>query len=110
SIRQMIGTGLSRDIWDRFQRRFAIPEILESWGATEANLSVLNVDNEPGAVGRIPFWEKSNVRFVRYDVENDRHLRGADGRLIPCQPGEVGEGIGQISRDPDVSGGKFEGY
>ena len=109
SIRQMIGTGMG-EVWERFQTRFGIPEIMDGYGATEANLTVPNIDNKPGACGRIPIWDRSNVRFIRYDVESDSHPRDANGHFILCEPGEIGEAIGKISEHPTLPGGRFEGY
>jgi len=47
---------------------------------------------------------------VRYDVENDVYPRDAAGFCIACQPGEIGEMLGQILDIPDVAAGRFEGY
>ena len=37
-----------------FQERFAIPQILEFYAATEGNFSLYNAEGKPGAIGRIP--------------------------------------------------------
>lgn len=110
TVHSLMGAGLSIDIWEKFQTRFGIRHIYEGWGSTEANTSVINVDNRPGSCGRVPFWEKTNFRLVRYDVANETYARDADGFLIPCQPGEIGEAIGMIIDHPDIGGGRFEGY
>jgi fatty-acyl-CoA synthase len=110
SVRCMMGAGLSADIWEKFQSRFGIPDIYEGWGSTEANTSVINVDNRPGSCGRVPFWDKTNFRLVRYDVASGAHVRDAEGFMVPCLPGEVGEAIGMIIDHPDIGGGRFEGY
>ena len=109
-MRTMVGAGLSADVWQRFVERFGEMRIFEGWGSTEANTNTLNVDNRVGSCGRVPFWEKTNLRLVRYDVETDTHLRDAHGCLIPCRPGEVGEAIGLIHNYPDIVAGRFEGY
>ena len=110
TLRIMVGAGLSAEVWTRFVERFGIEHVFEGWGATESNCNLLNVDNRPGSCGRVPFWDKTNLRLVRYDLEAGTHLRNADGFLIPCQPGEVGEGIGFIINHPEIAGGRFEGY
>lgn len=109
-LRLLMGAGLNTDVWKRFVQRFGVERIIEGWGSTEANAGITNVDNEPGSCGRIPFWEKTNVRLVRYDIEADTHVRDADGYLVLCGPGEVGEGIAFIIDDPDIGAGRFEGY
>jgi fatty-acyl-CoA synthase len=109
-LRVMTGAGLGPDLYARFQQRFGVERILEGWSSTEANTSLINLDNEPGSCGRIPFPELHNGRLVRYDVETDTHPRDAEGRMIECAPGEVGEFIGMILDLPDSGAGRFEGY
>ena len=46
--------GCRPDVWDEFQRRFHIPQILEFYAATEGNFSLYNCEGKPGAIGRIP--------------------------------------------------------
>ncbi len=110
TLRKMVGAGLGADTWTRWVDRFGPMDIYEGWGATEANANTINVDNRVGSCGRVPFWDKTNLRLVRYDVENDCHVRDADGRLVLCRPGEVGEAIGMIHNYPDIVAGRFEGY
>ncbi|NAV69348.1 hypothetical protein, partial [Salmonella sp. zj-f50] len=55
TLRILLGTGLAPEIWEQWVRRFGPMNIFESWGATESNTNVLNVDNRVGSCGRIPF-------------------------------------------------------
>ena len=48
-LRLAAGNGLQADIWEEFQARFAIPKILEFYAATEANVSLYNVEGKAGA-------------------------------------------------------------
>lgn len=109
-MRKMVGAGMSVEIWERFVERFGPIQIYEGWGATEANTNTINVDNRVGSCGRVPFWDKTNLRIVAYDVEREAHPRGADGWMRLCEAGEVGEAIGRIYDLPDVIAGRFEGY
>ncbi|WP_439815194.1 long-chain-acyl-CoA synthetase [Zavarzinia sp. CC-PAN008] len=111
-IRRAIGNGLRPDIWEPFQRRFGIKSIAEFYGATEGNIAMVNVNGQVGAVGRIPgYLDKIfNVKLVRFDVEAQKPVRGADGFCIACAPGEVGEALGKIETDPSKPLGRFEGY
>ena len=109
-LRCMLGAGVTPESWTRWIERFGEVQIFEGWGSTEANTAVINIDNYPGSVGRVPYWEKSNFRLVRFDVETETHPRDENGRYILCQPGEVGEGIAFIVDHPDVGAGRFEGY
>ncbi|MBV6418627.1 MAG: Crotonobetaine/carnitine--CoA ligase [Steroidobacteraceae bacterium] len=110
TLRKMLGAGLGAESWARWIERFGPMDIYEGWGATEANANTINIDNRAGSCGRVPYWEKTNLRIVRYDVESDSHPRDAQGHLIPCRPGEVGEAIGMIHDYPDIVAGRFEGY
>ena len=110
SLRCMLGAGLSPDTWQRWVERFGPIQVFEGWGATEANTNVINVDNYFGSCGRVPDWNKTNLRLVRYDVENDCHPRDENGFYQVCEVGEVGEAMGFIIDHPEIGGGRFEGY
>lgn len=108
-IRVVTGNGLRPEIWREFQSRFAIPRIVEFYGATEGNVSMLNYDGTVGAVGRVPDYLEWLLpsRVVRFDVETEVPVRASDGLCIECEPNEVGEAVGGISRR---AGREFEGY
>ena len=109
-LRKMVGAGLAPEIWDQWVRRFGPMDIFEGWGSTEANTNTLNLDNRPGSCGRIPFWEKTNLRLVRFDAASSTHPRGPDGWLQLSAVNEPGEAIGKIHNYPDIVAGRFEGY
>ena len=108
-LRGCTGNGLRPEIWPAFQKRFAIPRIVEFYGATEGNVSMLNYDNVVGAVGRVPGYMRGlfPTRLVRFDIARETPVRGPGGFCVECEPGEVGEAIGAISDRP---GRSFEGY
>ncbi|CAI8711053.1 long-chain-acyl-CoA synthetase [Pseudomonas sp. IT-P218] len=106
----MLGAGLSPDSWQRWLERFGPIQVYEGWGATEANSALINVDNYFGSCGRVPDWNKTNLRLVRYDIENDCHPRDENGFYQVCKVGEVGEAMGFIVDHPEIGGGRFEGY
>lgn len=109
-LRLAVGNGLRPDVWDRFQQRFAIPRILEFYGATESNLTLFNFDGGPHAIGRAPPYMKSavNVSLIRFDPVAERPVREASGRCTPCVDEEIGEAIARI--DPARAQMRFEGY
>jgi fatty-acyl-CoA synthase len=109
-IRVMMGAGLGADIWAEFQKRFGIEQILEGWSSTEANTSLINLDNRVGSCGRIPYRDLHNGRLIRYDIETESHVHDENDFCIECAPGEVGEFIGMIPDLPDSGAGRFEGY
>jgi fatty-acyl-CoA synthase len=100
-LRAAFGNGLRPEVWERFQARFAVAQVLEFYGATEGNVSIVNFDGRPGSIGRVPNYLRSrfNVRLVQFDVEAEQPVRGPDGFCIPCAPGEVGEAIGRIGHE-----------
>ncbi len=111
-LRLAVGNGLRPEIWKEFQTRFRIPHVLEFYGATEGNVALMNFDGTVGAVGRVPSWAKSkfNVEIVKFDIENEKPVRGADGFCIRAEPMEAGEALGQIIDDPERPTGRFDGY
>jgi len=109
-LRLCCGNGLRADIWEEFKRRFRIPQILEFYAATEANVSLFNAEGRPGAIGRIPPFmaHRSAIALVKFDIERGAPLRNAQGFCVRCAPDETGEAIGRI--DPADRGTRFEGY
>ena len=107
-LRLAVGNGLTADVWEAFQRRFAVPRILEFYAATEGNFSLYNVEGKVGAIGRIPPFlaHRFATVLVKFDDASQAPVRGADGFCVPVTRGEVGEAIGRIA------GGNagFEGY
>ncbi len=108
-LRLIFGNGLRPDVWEQFDARFGITDVVEFYGSTEGNVQVLNLDGKTGAVGRVPAYLKSqfNIRLVRFNFETEEPERDANGRCIPCKPGEVGEAIGLIKQDARHN---FSGY
>ena len=106
-IRSAMGNGLRPDVWKAFQERFAIPRIVEFYGATEGNLALLNLTGRLGAVGQLPgiVRRRLGIELIRYDVEKEEIVRDRDGFCIRCAPGEAGEMLIQISGRT-----RFEGY
>ena len=111
-LRIACGNGLRGDIWEKFQKRFAIPRILEFYASTEGNFSLYNVEGRIGAIGRVPTFLRHRfpLALVKFDDENSAPLRGKDGLCIRCATGEAGEAIGRIHDGSARAGGEFEGY
>jgi len=70
-ISWILGNGLRPEVWEGFVSRFNIPHVIEFYGATEGNVSLINIDGPIGAVGRVPSYLswKFNIDIIRYDVE-----------------------------------------
>jgi len=112
NIRLCCGNGLRPDIWEEFQRRFALPRIIEFYGATEGNVVLVNHDGKVGSVGRIPFWAKPlfHTEVVRFDMETGAPVRGPDGHCQICDPDEIGEVIGEVRTGTTAPTSRFDGY
>jgi fatty-acyl-CoA synthase len=107
-LRLAVGNGLTGDVWEAFQARFAIPRILEFYAATEGNFSLYNAEGKPGAIGRIPPFLRHRFAAanVAFDEETQAPARGPDGLGVPGGRGQAGEAIGRIGR----GNSGFEGY
>lgn len=100
------------EVWEAFQQRFRIPQILEFYAATEGNFALYNCDGKPGAIGRIPPFlaHRFSVALVRFDVDTAEPVRDEAGFCIRCGSDEIGEAIGKIADQAASPGGRFEGY
>ena len=108
---KMAGTGLTPEIWQQWTGRFGADfQIFEGWGGTESNTNTINLDNRIGSCGRVPYWEKTNLRLVRFDQEKGDYIRDENGFLQLAGVDEPGEAIGMVIQYPGVVAGRFEGY
>jgi fatty-acyl-CoA synthase len=111
-IRLACGNGLTADVWQAFRQRFAIPQILEFYAATEGNVTLFNCEERVGAIGRIPPFlaHRFPTTLIRLDVESGTPVRDQAGFCIRCAANEIGEAIGRIRHEASDLGGRFEGY
>ena len=111
-LRLACGNGLNADVWEKFQRRFRIPQILEFYAATEGNFSLFNCEGRVGSIGRIPSFltQRLSTTLVKVDPDTDEPVRSPEGFCIRASTNEVGEAIGKISDDKSSPFGRFEGY
>lgn len=108
NLRLAVGNGLSADVWEAFQTRFALPQILEFYAATEGNFSLYNAEGKTGSIGRIPPFlaHRFPTAIVKFDDETGLPARGPEGFCVAVARGQAGEAIGKISGGPS----RFEGY
>ena len=111
-LRIACGNGLAAGVWEAFQQRFRIPQILEFYAATEGGLSLFNVQGKPGAIGHIPPYlaHRFAPALVVYDHDKDAPARDGNGFCIRCGVNEPGEAIAKARNDPASAGSRFEGY
>jgi len=112
SLRLACGNGLRPEVWERFQKRFEIPRILEYYASTEGNFSLYNCEGHPGAIGKIPSFlaHRLPVALLRFDVERGEPRRNAEGFCERCRPNEPGEAVCLIPAAGAELAGRFEGY
>ncbi len=109
-IRHILGNGLRPEVWPGFVSRFNIEAVTEFYGATEGNVSLLNINGRVGAIGRVPDYLKFrfNVEVAAFDVERGTNPRGPDGFCRMAKADEIGELLGKI--DPNTARFRFDGY
>ena len=110
-LRLCCGNGLGGDIWQTFKDRFRIPHILEFYAATEANFSLYNVDEEPGAIGRIPAYlaHRFPIELIKINAEDLEPVRDDEGLCLPSAVNEIGEAVFRIGQEA-AGAASFEGY
>jgi citronellyl-CoA synthetase len=94
-LTKIIGNGLRPDIWHGFKKRFSISKVYEIYGAAESNLYFVNVLNLDCTQGTC----MAPYSIVKYDVEEDEPVKGADGFMEQVGLGETGLILGEISTD-----------
>jgi fatty-acyl-CoA synthase len=111
-LRLACGNGLAAGVWEAFQQRFRIPQILEFYAATEGGLSLFNVQGKPGAIGHIPGYlaHRFAPALVALDFDEGQPIRDENGFCHRCSVNEPGEAISKLQSDPASAGSRFEGY
>jgi len=112
SLRICCGNGLRPDVWEPFQARFRIPQILEYYASTEGSFSLYNCEGRVGSVGRIPPFlsHRMPVALVQFDTDREEPVRTPAGSCVRCAPGEIGEAVGEIKGAEGEAIARFEGY
>ncbi|MCL4128833.1 UNVERIFIED_CONTAM: hypothetical protein GTU68_057669 [Idotea baltica] len=108
-VRVMFGNGVRAQIWEEFTSRFNMPRIAEFYGATEGIANIMNIEGKPGACGflSVLFPMFYPARLIKVNPFTGEAIRGDDGLCLLCKPGEPGEFVGKIRKDPL---GDFHGY
>ncbi len=109
ALRAGFGNGLRGEVWRPFVERFQVPTMRELYGSTEGNVTFLNLDGTIGAIGQMPAWmgSKIGIELVKFDVVEERPIRGQDGLCIRADVDEPGEVLGKIT---NVGRQDFSGY
>ncbi len=107
-IRLFAGNGMRPGVWQRLLERFGPFGVLEFYGSTEGNVSLVNLTGDKiGSVGSEP-GHSGRIELVRYDTEAEAFERDGQGRLIVCGEDEPGVLIARV--DAGQAMGRFDGY
>ena len=111
SIVKCYGNGLRGDIWKDFQKRFALPKIVEFYGSTEGTIGHFNLVGKEGAIGYFSPWMSVFIKlnFVKVDPASGKVLRNEKGFCIESGPNEKGEMIRELDNKVSFDGYKSEG-
>ena len=109
-MRVAVGNGLRPDVWPDFVSRFGIETVREFYGATEAPGAIVNLTGKVGSIGRVPLRSLGPMKLIRYDIDTDTHVRGADGFCIECGPDEPGELVFKLADAAASAVSDFRGY
>ena len=101
---------MSADVWQRFQRRFGVPEVREFYAASEFPGAIVNLDGTVGSVGHVPFARLRGYRLVRVDEPTGELVRDARGRAFECSVDEPGELVLRLRPRPGRPTGDYTGY
>jgi len=106
-IRLAAGAGLRADVWTALQERFGIARVVEMYGATEGNVSLMNRSGRSGSVGRAHPFQHHHLKLARYDFARQELVRGADGFAVECGDDEPGELLSRVTTGGPMA---YDGY
>ncbi|CUG93641.1 fatty acid transporter, putative [Bodo saltans] len=121
------GNGLRSDVWQDVLSVLPIASVIEFYASTEGNVGMINIYDEPNAVGHLPvfpwpfhplspiFWSMFPMKLVEYDPDEQMPRRYPHRHNL-CQPSpidSVGEMLGKVPHqggfDP-IGLRRFDGY
>jgi citronellyl-CoA synthetase len=91
-IKTMLGNGLRPDVWDQFRQRFKVNRITEIYGASEGNVTFINLLNKDSTIGT----SDANLILAKYDVDLDEMIRDSKGNLVEVAKGDAGLLLAEI--------------
>ncbi|CAG2119329.1 unnamed protein product, partial [Medioppia subpectinata] len=107
-IRAMCGIGLRKAYWNQFKTRFAIKHIFEFYGASEANVYLVNLNDKEGSCGFIPWYYGIFLRLIYSDPMSLEPVRNRKGLCKMIRPGEIGVIVGVHNKISPLH--EFKGY
>ncbi|MFZ5895229.1 MAG: AMP-binding protein [Myxococcota bacterium] len=110
TLRVLVGNGMNARVWASLRERFAIPHVREFYAASEFPGAIVNITNELGSVGHLPFGRWRGYRLVRVDADTGAVVRDAHGRAIECADDEPGELLLRLRPSRERPTGDYLGY
>lgn len=101
TLRKMVGNGMRHDIFSVMKNRFGVKKIIELYGASEGDMSFVNIFGLDGTIG---FNLVTPFAVVKYDIENDELVRDENGFLIRVKKGEPGILLGEARKSVNILG------
>ena len=103
-IRVAIGNGLREQLWEKFQNRFQIAQILEFYASTEGNVAFINNTGKVGACGfKLQIVTIEDV-LLKVDQQTGEYIRGQNGYCTVADRNEPGELVGCINKQNPFNG------
>jgi fatty-acyl-CoA synthase len=109
-LRALVGNGMNARVWAALRERFGIAHVREFYAASEFPGAVVNITNELGSVGHLPFGRWRGYRLVRVDADSGDILRDANGRALECGADEAGELVLRLRTSSERPTGDYLGY
>ncbi|HET9932061.1 MAG TPA: AMP-binding protein, partial [Polyangiaceae bacterium] len=109
-LRALVGNGMNARVWAALRERFAIPHVREFYAASEFPGAVVNITDQVGSVGHLPFGRLRGYRLVRVDANDGSIVRDASGRAIECAADEPGELVLRLRPSRERPTGEYLGY
>ncbi len=108
NIRTFIGNGLRGNLWSSLKERYNIRNIFEFYGATEGNVSLVNLVNKPGAIGyEWPFLSFiQHHKLIKVDMDTADYVRDEKGFCVIAGINEPGELVAEITERTPFNGYK----
>jgi len=92
----MVGIGLRKEIWEKFRARFHVQHIYEYYGLTESHRAFLNVEEEPGMVGRNTM---PGMILAKVNPETAEFYKNEKGFHVKCKkPEDIGMALVKLDK------------
>jgi len=84
--------------WTFLKSRYPLTLLFYSSASTEGNVALILLEEREGAIGLVPNLVRTSypIQLIKYDVEKDEVVRGANGLCVRCNFNEVGQLVGLI--------------